>query len=76
VLTQATFSAEMLIVFPLGMLATAVALDISAAGILGGLLATLPGLIDWMAIPRNTRAKTIGLWHGGGNVIVGGPVRH
>jgi uncharacterized membrane protein len=77
----------MLIVFPLGLLATAVAFDIAAlasndiawfnisfwimaAGILGGLLAALPGLIDWVAIPSNTRAKAIGLWHGGGNVIV------
>jgi uncharacterized membrane protein len=27
-------------------------------------------LIDWLAIPRNTRAKTIGLLHGVGNVLV------
>ena len=77
----------MLIVFPLGLLATAVAFDIAAlvsgdagwfnisfwlmaAGILGGLLAALPGLVDWYAIPRNTRAKAIGLLHGGGNVVV------
>jgi uncharacterized membrane protein len=76
-----------LIVFPLGLLATAVAFDIAAlvsgdngwfnisfwimaAGILGGLLAALPGLVDWVAIPSNTRAKAIGLWHGGGNVVV------
>ena len=78
----------MLIVFPLGLLATAVAFDIAAlvqanndwfhisfwimgAGILGGLLAALTGLADWVAIPRNTRAKAIGLWHGGGNVGLG-----
>jgi uncharacterized membrane protein len=77
----------MLIVFPLGLLATAVAFDIVAlasgnyewfnisflimgVGILGGLLAALPGLADWVAIPKNTRAKAIGLWHGGGNVVV------
>lgn len=77
----------MLIVFPLGLLATGVAFDIAAlvsgdagwfnisfwliaAGILGGLLAAFPGLIDWYAIPRNTRAKAIGLLHGGGNVVV------
>jgi uncharacterized membrane protein len=76
-----------LIVFPLGLLATAAAFDIAAlvsgdkgwfnisfwimgAGILGGLLAALPGLVDWVAIPKNTRAKAIGLWHGGGNVVV------
>ncbi|HWG57506.1 MAG TPA: DUF2231 domain-containing protein [Candidatus Acidoferrales bacterium] len=40
------------------------------AGILGGLLAALPGLVDWLAIPRNTRAKSIGLLHAGGNVVV------
>ena len=28
------------------------------------------GLIDWLAIPAGTRAKRIGAWHGGGNVIV------
>jgi uncharacterized membrane protein len=41
-----------------------------AAGILGGLLAALFGLIDWLAIPVGTRAKRIGLWHGVGNVVV------
>ena len=28
------------------------------------------GLIDWLAIPTGTRAKRIGLLHGGANVIV------
>lgn len=77
----------MLIVFPLGLLATAVAFDIVglaqndaswfaisywmiAAGIIGGLLAAVFGLIDWIGIPSGTRAKTIGLLHGGTNVIV------
>ena len=77
----------MLIVFPLGLLATAVAFDIAAlarneaswytisfwmiaAGIIGGLLAAVFGLVDWWAIPAGTRAKAIGLWHGGGNVVV------
>jgi len=41
-----------------------------AAGILGGLMAALPGLIDWSAIPAGTRAKAIGLWHACGNVVV------
>jgi uncharacterized membrane protein len=41
-----------------------------AAGIIGGLAAALFGLIDWLALPSGTRAKTIGLWHGGGNVVV------
>lgn len=77
----------MLIVFPLGLLATAVAFDIVglassdvswfrisfwmiAAGIIGGLLSAVFGLIDWWAIPANTRAKNIGLLHGVGNVVV------
>jgi uncharacterized membrane protein len=77
----------MLIVFPLGLLATAVAFDIVglstgdgswfgisfwmiAAGIIGGLLAAVFGLVDWWAIPSGTRAKRIGLWHGVGNVVV------
>lgn len=41
-----------------------------AAGIIGGLLAAVFGLIDWLGIPSNTRAKAIGLWHGGLNVLV------
>jgi uncharacterized membrane protein len=77
----------MLIVFPLGLLATAVAFDvvalakndaswfgisfwIMAGGIIGGLLAAVFGLVDWLAIPSGTRAKTIGLLHGGTNVLV------
>jgi len=77
----------MLIVFPLGLLATAVVFDILymitnntalatvafwniAAGIVGGLLAAVFGLIDWVAIPSGTRAKSIGLMHGGGNVLI------
>ena len=38
-----------------------------AAGIIGGLLAAVFGLIDWLAIPAGTRAKRIGLWDGRGN---------
>lgn len=41
-----------------------------AAGIVGGLLAAIPGLIDFLAIPAGTRAKRIGLLHGVGNVVV------
>jgi uncharacterized membrane protein len=41
-----------------------------AAGIIGGLLAAVFGLIDWIAIPAGTRAKRIGLLHGGSNVVV------
>ena len=76
-----------LIVVPLGLLATAVIFDVIqafndsgdlavasffmiAAGIIGGLVAALFGLIDWIAVPAGTRAKRIGAWHGGGNVVV------
>lgn len=76
-----------LIVFPLGLLATAVIFDVIylvsgaqqwttvsfwliAAGVIGGLAAAVPGAIDWLAIPANTRAKSIGLLHGAGNVVV------
>jgi len=40
------------------------------AGIVGGLLAAVFGLIDWLAIPAGTRAKRLGLWHGGGNAAI------
>jgi uncharacterized membrane protein len=79
----------MLVVFPLGLLSTAVIFDIiylvnhrhgfpiaagyiMAAGIIGGLVAALAGLIDWFAIPAGTRAKRIGAVHGLGNVVVVG----
>ena len=77
----------MLIVFPLGLLATAVIFDIIylisgndllpsasyymiAAGVLGGLLAAIFGFIDWTALPKDTRAKNLGLWHGLGNFVI------
>lgn len=77
----------MLIVFPLGLLSTAVLFDVlyvatgntdlatfsywaMAAGLVGGLLAALFGLIDWLAIPDDTRAKRVGLAHGLGNLVV------
>jgi len=72
---------QQLIVFPLGLLATATLFDIIdwifdwpslslaayymiAAGIIGGLVAAVFGLIDWLAVPSGTRAKQIGLTHG------------
>jgi uncharacterized membrane protein len=39
------------------------------AGIIGGILAAPFGLIDWLAIPSGTRAKTIGAMHGGANAL-------
>ena len=41
-----------------------------AAGVIGGVLAAIFGLIDWLSIPAGTRAKAIGLWHGLGNAAV------
>lgn len=76
-----------LIVFPLGLLATGVVFDVVyliwgnstmatvaywmiVSGIIGGIIAAPPGWIDWFAIPTGTRAKSVGLLHGVGNVIV------
>lgn len=78
---------QMLVVFPLGLLATAVVFDLihigtgrplmavvcfwmMAAGLVGGLLAAPFGWIDWTSIPKGTRAKSVGLTHGLGNVLV------
>lgn len=41
-----------------------------AAGIIGGVIAAIFGLIDWIGIPQRTRAKRIGAWHAAGNVVV------
>jgi uncharacterized membrane protein len=41
-----------------------------AAGLVGGLAASPFGLIDYLAIPAGTRAKSVGLLHGGGNLVV------
>lgn len=77
----------MLVVFPLGLLISAVIFDVVflatgrigfatvsfwniAGGVLGGLLAAVFGAIDWVAIPKGTRAKAIGLWHGGLNIVL------
>ena len=78
---------QMLIPFPLGLLATSVVFDIihrltgndtfaevaywmTVAGLISGLVAAPFGTIDWLAIPSGTRAKSVGLWHGGGNLVV------
>ena len=76
-----------LIVFPLGLLATSVIFDVIyfvtgngqfpvasywmiIAGIVGGLVAAVPGFVDWLAIPKGTRARRVGLLHAVGNDIV------
>jgi len=77
----------MLIVFPLGLFATAVLFDVIrlfhgggswgeaafydiAVGIVGGLLAAVFGFIDWLGLPSRTRARSVGMWHGIGNVAI------
>jgi uncharacterized membrane protein len=79
----------MLVVFPLGLLATSFVFDVVrvaggspnfgvasfymiAAGIIGGLGAAVFGLVDWLAVPRGTRARQVGALHGIGNVLVVG----
>lgn len=42
----------------------------AVSGIIGGLIAAPFGLIDWLAIPSETRAKSVGIIHGGGNLLV------
>jgi uncharacterized membrane protein len=39
-------------------------------GLIGGVAAAVFGLIDWLALPRDTRARRIGFAHGGGNAII------
>lgn len=77
----------MLVVFPLGLLATAVIFDLVAtstgnqglymvsywmiaAGLVGGLLAAVFGFFDWLSIRSGTRAKSVGGWHGLGNLVI------
>lgn len=41
-----------------------------AAGVIGGVIAAIFGTLDWLTIPKQTRARRVGAWHGGGNAIV------
>ena len=76
-----------LVVFPLGLLSTAVVFDLVglgsdsggwhviaywmiAAGFIGGLLAAVTGFLDYRGIPRDTRARSVGMMHGAGNAVV------
>src|SRR5262245_36916164 len=79
---------QMLVVFPLGLLAGSVIFDVVyliqdrtaswaqisfwmiAAGVILALVAALFGFVDWLGIPKDTRAKKVGAIHGIGNVIV------
>jgi uncharacterized membrane protein len=38
------------------------------AGLVGGLLAALFGFLDWLGLKSGTRAKSVGGWHGLGNL--------
>ena len=49
---------------------TTVSFWMIAAGIIGGLLAAVFGLIDYLKIPSGTRASRIGLLHGATNLGV------
>ena len=49
-----------------------VAFYLIGAGVIGGAIAAVFGLIDFMGIPTGTRAKRVGKWHGLGNIIVVG----
>lgn len=77
----------MLVVFPLGLLASSLAWDIAylasgkpmwgevgfwsiIAGLIGAAVAAVPGLLDWLAIDRRTRAWGVGLYHLLLNVVV------
>jgi uncharacterized membrane protein len=77
----------MLIVFPIGLLTTAVIFDViqiftdnprwgdisfwmMSVGLIGGVVAAVFGVIDWFGIPRGTRARRIGVFHGFGNAFV------
>lgn len=78
---------QMLVVFPLGLLATSFLFDLAwavtgraelanvawwmiVAGVIGGAFAALFGVLDFVAIPRGTRARRLGAWHGTGNAVV------
>lgn len=78
---------RILVIFPLGLLATSFFFDLAwlangrgqlavaahsiiLAGVIGGVLASLFGIVDWLAIPRDTKAWKMGALHGAGNSVV------
>jgi uncharacterized membrane protein len=40
------------------------------AGVIGSVITSLAGVIDWLELERGTRAWLIGAWHGAGHTIV------
>ena len=78
---------QILIVFPLGLLATSFFFDLAwllrsneqlaivawwliFAGVIGGGAAAVFGIVDWLGIPRGTKARRMGALHGGGMGVV------
>ena len=78
---------QVLIVFPVGLLMTAVIFELMAlstgstqfwtvsywliaGGLVGGVVAAVFGLLDWLHIPGGTRANRIGIVHALGNATV------
>ena len=49
---------------------SSVAFYMIAAGVIGGLVAAVFGLLDWLAITSGTRPKRLGVIHGLGNLIL------
>jgi uncharacterized membrane protein len=47
-----------------------VAFYMIAAGVIAGLVAAVFGLLDWLGIPKGTRASSIGAMHGLGNLTI------
>lgn len=41
-----------------------------SAGLMGAAIAAPWGSIDWLHIPKGTRAKRVGAYHGAGNIVV------
>jgi uncharacterized membrane protein len=42
----------------------------TVGGIVTGLFAAVFGFIDWIVVPIGTRAKQVGMWHAGLNVLM------
>jgi uncharacterized membrane protein len=50
--------------------ASVVAFYAMVGGVVGALCAAVPGIIDFMSLKENTKAKRIALWHMGINIAV------
>lgn len=61
---------DVLFLLNAGAVFATVAYYMILAGVISGVVAELFGLIDWLPMAPNTRAKFIGAWHGVGNFVV------